>query len=422
MVTMAQLRDCDPSRWTGAGEEFAQHAATTLASCRQTWDLVIHPLDTWSGTAGEAAKDHLQRIAERLEVDALELLAISYLNKGLGHAFAISRNLLLSALHAATVNGLTVTDEGVVALPNDAMIRHDPEMWQAYVTVAFQIADLIDAAVAGAGQADRRAHDLLQRIAGRTDATTVAQAKDEDLRDASKTEIDMIAGVVPTDPAVVATWWSGMAPVDQQFLLQAVPSELENLDGMPAGVRAGLHGGDGFDRTGVATWALRHWDDNSDDIFSDNCTNFVSDALEGAGVQHLSSDNIWIGNLDADSGWDKGWQTGIGPIDEHDYSRTASWAQAQQSYEFWSQHGESVPQAQAQPGDIIYWEQADGGYDIAPGTVHHAAVVTAVIDGDIRYTQHTTNQINASLDGRSGVNEIDGGRQTIHIIRPRPDW
>jgi hypothetical protein len=422
MVTMTQLRDCDPGLWTASGDEFALRSHTTLAGSKQVWELVIHPLGDWSGTAGQAAQTHLQSIAERLEVDSLELLSISYLTKGLGHAFQISRNLLLAALKAADSVGLTVTDDGRVLLPADPATRHDPEMQRQYAPLQRQIAALIDAALLGASNADSRAQDLLQRIASRTDQTTVAQAKDEDLGDASRTEVDLIAGVVPTDPAVVATWWAGLAPADQQFLLQAVPWELENLNGIPDSVRAQLHGTGGYDHTGVASWAIAHWNDNSDDLFSDNCTNFVSDSLEGAGVAHLSTDNIWIGNLDPDSGWDKSWQTGIPAIDEHDYSRTASWAQAQKSYDFWSQHGTEVPQSQAQPGDIVYFEQADPGYDIAPGTVHHAAVVTSVVDGDIRYTQHTTDQLDASLGGRSPVNEIDGGKQAIHIVRPGPDW
>ena len=78
--------------------------------------------------------------------------------------------------------------------------------------------------------------------------------------------------------------------------------------------------------------------------------------------------------------------------------------------------------ADARPGDIIYWEQADGGSDIPAGHVHHTAIVTSVVDGDVRYTQHSGNQLNASLDGRAPVNELSGGKQRIHIVRPDPDW
>src|SRR5262249_2934347 len=127
------------------------------------------------------------------------------------------------------------------------------------------------------------------------------------------------------------------------------------------------------------------------------------------------------GNLSGDS-WSKGQQTGVGFIDEHDYSHSATWAQAQDSYDFWKQHGQEISPQDAKPGDIIYWEQDGPGGDRPPGTVHHAAVVTAVVDGDIRYTQHSGEQLNASLDGREPEFQEENGQQKVHIIRPRPDW
>ena len=147
----------------------------------------------------------------------------------------------------------------------------------------------------------------------------------------------------------------------------------------------------------------------------------TQNALEGGGLQQHN--DIWTGTLSEDS-WSKGPQTGWGWFDEHNYTHSASWAQAQTSYDFWTDpdRGTEVDIADAQPGDIVYWEQEDDGHDIPPGTVHHAAVVTSVVDGDIRYTQHSGNQINASLDGRAPVNEFDGGRQKVHVVRPHPDW
>jgi len=47
--------------------------------------------------------------------------------------------------------------------------------------------------------------------------------------------------------------------------------------------------------------------------------------------------------------------------------------------------------------------------------------VTAVVDGDIRYTQHTNNQIDASMDGRGPILDFGGDQQKIHIIRPTPN-
>jgi hypothetical protein len=188
---------------------------------------------------------------------------------------------------------------------------------------------------------------------------------------------------------------------------------LEGLDGIPDSVKADLKGSGGYDHTKVAKWAVDHWNDTRDDAFDDNCTNFASNALLGGGVP--MKDDTW-GTLDGDS-WDRGVQSGWGWLDQHDYSHSGSWAQAQTSYEFWKRHGQEVGAQDAQPGDIIYWEYDDGS-----GKIHHAAVVTSVVDGDVRYTQHSGAQLNASMDGRLPFFEDEDGKQKIHIVRANPNW
>ncbi|RDI54103.1 hypothetical protein [Nocardia mexicana] len=57
------------------------------------------------------------------------------------------------------------------------------------------------------------------------------------------------------------------------------------------------------------------------------------------------------------------------------------------------------------------------------GKAHHAAVVTAVLpNGDVLYTQHTTNDRDLSLTDRLGFADQDGGTQNIRIIRPKETW
>jgi len=417
MVTVVQLRDCEPGLWTAAGDEFVGRSELALASSKDLWESVVHPLGEWAGSAGEAARQKLQSFAERLEVDSLEFRAIGYVNRGLGHAFRISRNTLLGALDSAAADGFRVSDDGVVSLPQDPMIHRDPELHRLFRDRQQQLTAMIDAAITGATNADLRSHDLLIRLSTRTDLSTVSEAKDVDLGEASATEVALIAGVVPHNRSTVVAWWAGLPVADQQMLLQAVPWELEDLSGLPPEIHNDLHGPGDYDHTGVADWARHHWIDNSDDPFEDNCTNFASNALEAGGVEQRDLDFLGY-----NGDWQKGSQSGWRLLDEVDYSHSPTWAQAQDSYEFWAQHGTELDVADARPGDLIYWEQADTGHDIAPGTVHHAAVVTSTLDGDVRYTQHSTNQLDASLEGRSGVNEIDGGRQKIHVVRPSPDW
>jgi hypothetical protein len=59
------------------------------------------------------------------------------------------------------------------------------------------------------------------------------------------------------------------------------------------------------------------------------------------------------------------------------------------------------------------------GIDDAKGDVHHAAMVAGNIDGDIRYTQHMSDQVDASLTDRRA---IDGSTDKVYVMRVNPDW
>jgi Putative amidase domain len=408
--------------WTSAANEWNNNAGQLLQAAQNLDDLARKPLTNggWTGPAGEQAARHIQDLVDRLKVDSLECKAVALVVHGLAHSFQIAQGSLRTALRQATDGLFRVDDSGTVHLPDGPMVRHDPDYGDWCRTERRRLQYLVDQALAGATQADHTGHDALDRLSQKTNVTSVEEAEDGDLGDASKTEVAMIAGTVPSGSRdQVAAWWASLSDADRQTLKLCAPWALENLDGIPDDVKKELKGSDKYDRTGVAKWAIDHWNDNSDDPFRDNCTNFASDALEGGGVKQHN--DFWMGTL-SDNSWSKGAQTGWGFLDEHDYSHSGSWAQAQTSYEFWTKHGQEVSMADARPGDIIYWEQGDDGYDIPRGEVHHAAVVTSVVDGDIRYTQHSGNQIEASLDGRMPVNEMSGGHQRIHIVRPKPDW
>jgi Putative amidase domain len=416
MVTFAQLRDARPELWAGSGDEWLAVAGHAFDAATDLRSDVQAPLagGAWTDHAGHQAATSVQELVDALTVASLECRSVGYICKGFGHVLKIAQDSLGSALGQATKAGLTVDDTGTVHLPADPMIHHDPELAAEYQQARSRVITLIDDAVDAASQADRKVHDMLDRFAQAVNVTSVDQAENTDLRDAAQTELALLAGTIPHGSRdQVAAWWSSLPDDDRKTLLLGVPAQLEGLDGIPADVKAGLKGNSRYDHTKVAQWAMDHWSDNSDDPFDDNCTNFASDALQGGGVP--MKDGFW-GTFDGDS-WDKGVQTGWGWFDEHNYSHSGSWAQAQTSYDFWRQHGTEVGVQDAQPGDIIYWERDDGS-----GTVHHAAVVTGVVDGDIRYTQHSGNQLNASLDGREPLFDAGDGKQKIHIVRVNPDW
>ncbi|WP_436521096.1 amidase domain-containing protein [Actinoplanes sp. HUAS TT8] len=426
---MAQLRDLDVTAWDTGANEWKARCTNLLATVRDLHDNLDPQLSAgaWTGSSGDAALTHLRGVTNGLEIDALECQAVSLVLSGLTHAFRISQNSLRSALGTARVQGFPVGDDGTVGMPDTELARHDPEYAASCREQRDHLQTLVRLAVDAATVADQKAYEMLDHLSQQTFRTDVNAALNEDVGMASKLEIDLIAATVPAgDPAAVGAWWAGLSPEDQQTVRMAAPWALENLNGIPADVRAALHGTDGYDRTGVAKWAIDHGNDNSDDIFRNNCTNFVSDALEGGGVQEHF--DFWLGTL-SDNSWGKGTQFGKDvtvdgqPVDRIDYSHSSSWAQAQDSYDFWTRHGSEVGLAEAQPGDIVYWEQTETGDGAVAGEVHHAAVVTGVVDGDIRYTQHTFNQVNASLEARAPISDLGGAPdQRIHVVRPQPDW
>ena len=422
MVTFTELRDLDVASWTASANEWHHNAGQLLDAARDLHDNVLKPMEDggWTGPAGDQAQQRVRGFVDRLKVDSLESDAVSLVVHGLAHSFQIAQTSLRSALKRAQDGTFKVDDTGTVHLPSSPMVRHDPDYGEWCRTERGKLEYLIEQAIGAATRADHTGHDALDRLSRKTNETDVTKAENEDLGDASKTEVDLLAGTIPSGtPQQIADWWASLSDDDRKTLMLAVPWALEHLDGIPDDVKQQLKGSDEYDRTGIAKWAMDHWNDNSDDPFQDNCTNFASNALAGGGVEQHA--DFWLGNF-SDNSWSKGAQTGWGFFDEHDYSHSASWAQAQTSYDFWTKHGQEVNPSDVRPGDIVYWEQDDAGYDISPGTVHHAAIVTSVIDGDVRYTQHSGNQLQASLDGRMPVNEMSGGHQKIHIVRPDPDW
>ncbi|MGW7450164.1 amidase domain-containing protein [Streptomyces sp. NPDC054787] len=101
-----------------------------------------------------------------------------------------------------------------------------------------------------------------------------------------------------------------------------------------------------------------------------------------------------------------------------------SWARAEGLQNFLLRRGsKEVPRTEAQPGDIVFYEQVASGTETAPGETHHAAVVTSVTpDGDIKLTQRTSSFQNVSLDSGEHIAHRNGGEQRIRIVRPEPDW
>ncbi|ARF52833.1 amidase domain-containing protein [Streptomyces gilvosporeus] len=271
-------------------------------------------------------------------------------------------------------------------------------------------------------EADEETAAELYRLAGMVGISDPDKVLKEQNR-ASHVEMDMLAADIPkanTDPAAVRAWWNGLSERQQHDMMPAEPVQLAHLDGIPESVKREMRGTDGkFDRIKMVEYALENWDKQDPIQFKNNCTNFVSQALDHAGMQKKLDP---LSGPDGDDTW--GHESGVGNDwwDSRMYY-SKSWAGAENQQNFMLKHGgEEVPASQVRPGDIIHYEQQGPNDEIEHGNTHHAAVVTAVMpDGEIKYTQHQDSYQNVSLQGRLPATENAEGQQNIRIVRPHPD-
>ncbi|MGN9914120.1 amidase domain-containing protein [Phytohabitans sp. LJ34] len=419
MVTFLELRDARPELWKSAADDAVALAQLAEESAGDIYERGAAPVgENWTDEVGTRAAANLRRLARRFETAAITLRGVAMTLDGLGESVEALQQTLLSAVDYARRHGLTVSDSGRVSAQEFTRLEVPPEVGQAnqIIAEAVESATRIDEEVkAELGRLTQAAADVAAAVAGgRLDeALTLAQRVQQS---AAQNQIDLIRESLPIgeSPQVVAAWWAALTPDQRAEYERAVPVDLHDLDGIPAEVKAGLRGSDGYDRVETIRWAQEHWDDAGIDIFDNNCANFVSHSLLNGGLeQKMDPWGTW-----SDNSWGRGLQTGWDWLDSNDRSHSRPWTQSEAQRDFFLDNGGSqVSTTDARPGDVIYFENA--GEDRA----HHAAVVTAVTpDGDILYTQHTDSQLNRSLDSRLAQYEVTGPEQDVVIVRPRQTW
>ncbi|WP_406514314.1 amidase domain-containing protein [Streptomyces sp. NBC_00161] len=349
----------------------------------------------------------------------------------LAHSMGLAQRTLFHATELAREHGLSIEDgRAVGAYTGVAPVGPNvpQNVRDAYTKELGQISEvngLIEEALREASQADAKASAELDKLAKTINVSDTSQAHNEILVEASHVEFDILRADIPVgkDPHLVRTWWDGLTPQQQKDLMRADPVTLADLKGLPPEVGREMRGPDGkVDRVEMVRYALDHWDkkDELDYGALGNCTNFVSSSLEAGGMKKKI--DPWTG-LMGDDAWGRQSGTGWDWLDQHAY-HSESWARAEGLQNFLLRHGsKEVPRTEAQPGDIVFYEQVASGTETAPGETHHAAVVTSVTpDGDIKLTQHTSSFQNVSLDSREHIANRNGGEQRIRIVRPEPDW
>jgi hypothetical protein len=418
VVTYSDLIISHPRKWKDAADDWAALAKYALNAANDLREQGAKPLaDHWADEVGAAAAGDFVKLANQLESAYDLLLSVKMVMEGMHTSLDTAMSIACQITDLSRAHDLPLGEDGMpleCPAPNAGA-----DQQQAYR----EIVALRDQAVRQATEADEKTSAELYRLAGMVGISDPDKALKEQNR-ASHVEMDMLAADIPkanTDPAVVRAWWNGLSEKQQHDMMRAEPVKLAHLDGIPENVKREMRGTDGkFDRVKMVEYALEHWDKKDPIQFDNNCTNFVSQALDHAGMQHkidfwagARGDDTW-GNTGG-TGWDS-WDASMY------YSKT--WAGAENQQNFMLKHGgEEVPQSQARPGDIIYYEQQGPNDELEHGNTHHAAVVTAVMpDGEIKYTQHQDSYQNASLQGRLPATEKAEGQQKIRIVRPHPDW
>lgn len=418
MVTYSELISAHPRKWKEAADDWAALAKYALNAANDVREQGAKPLaDNWADEVGASAAGDFVKLANQLESAYDLLLSVKMVMEGMHTSLETAMSLACQITDLSRAHDLPVGDDGMpleCPAPNAGADKQ-----QAYN----DIVALREQALRQATEADEKTSAELYRLAGMTGIADPDKALKEENR-ASHVEMDMLAADIPkanTDPGAVRAWWNGLSEKQQYDMMRAEPVKLAHLDGIPESTKREMRGTDGkFDRVKMVEYALDNWNKDDPIQFDNNCTNFVSQALDHAGMQKKI--DPWSGARGDDT-WGNTGGIGIDTIDASlYYSKT--WAGAENQQNFMLKHGgEEVPQSQARPGDIVYYEQQGPDAESQQGNTHHAAVVTAVMpDGEVKYTQHQDSYQNVSLQGRLPAAEKAEGQQRIRIVRPHPDW
>ena len=432
MVNYRQLNSAKPGMWSMAAEDWLALTHKLANEAGEVAKAVHQPVvqSGWSGMTGETAVARIQGAYAALEAAGVEVSAVAETLRGLADTVVLAQRTLAEAKAIAAENRIEILSDGSLEAPSGGgqLVLAAREE---------QITDLINEALREATQADGKASAELKQLAihasrvdvtaagklGLTDPTKLSSYidsfKNEDLNSASRVELEMINGAIPTGPPeFVGQWWAGLDPAEQEKLKLAVPGKLGTLDGIPPDVQSELRGSDGIDRVALVNYALQNWNNTNLDIpDQDNCTNFVSDALAAAGMHQQNGLPGWPLTRDDKDVWYGG---GDNPVNRSPSSHT--WTDSQYLSEYMTSHGSQVVTNpnDVKPGDVVFW--AHGGPDSAGlANVHHAAVVTAVVDDHVYYTQHTGGAVDADLNLREPTYDITDGRNTPIVVRPHQD-
>lgn len=400
MVDYQQLSSARPSAWARAAVDWMNLGEKLFAEAGTLSRNVGDPVkDGWSGSAATTAKGRIDQAVRGLEAAKVEVQAIGQVVQGLSEAISLTQRMLDEGKELAAQAGLQIRPDGKITAPSGKIDTSQAKKAISLVRQAIQKATIID----------KEAARWLTGLAGRTRVDTPFTkdgAYNTDGNNGSRTELDLIRNAIPTGPPeLVAGWWAGLSSADQERLKLAAADKIGKIKGIPQEVQTQLAGSDGLDRVKLVQYAIKNWHNTGDDIYPDNCANFVSDALASAGMKQQWT---FLGRKDVQHDW---YRQPTGPFDEYD--RSYSWSSAQGLHGFLTHNNgvDNISLSEARPGDVMFWQDPKEG-------IHHAAVVTAVLDGHVYYSQHSTPAQNADWNLRGSFYSDIGNPQTPIVVRP----
>ncbi|WP_162872956.1 amidase domain-containing protein [Austwickia chelonae] len=423
--------DCDPSKvheFANDMKSFSEQTERFAATLRDKGDKQLRK--EWQDEVGEKASSEFKTLAERADdLAVMGRTAVIVLN-AFGDAIEVAQRSLRSYTEIARTKGLEVDAEGHVSLSQVSQKSLTAEQQDKVLYYRTEFQTLINDALKAVREADELCEKALGRVSVDPDSVSesdVEKAQTESVHDA----LELFRNQLPDGLSAEQqeAWWNSLTPEQRREFQKAVPVELAALPGISENVKDQMRRLDqGFDAVKTVDWVYKNWNNDDVDTMKNNCTNFVSSALnEGGGLTYMApKEDVVAGFVmpKVSDGWIRT------PAAEYRfgyperYGTSPAWGAAQNNMDFFLKHGGTkLNPNEVLPGDIVYWEEKVPSGDKNQGAVQHAAVVTAVLPkGQILYGQQNSPGLNLDAEGRAaGIANHTGGKN-LHYVRPKKIW
>lgn len=419
-MLVSELESINISQFDQLSQSHVRTAKSLVEQSEEIYDRSGGALaENWKDKYAAGARDELEREARSCEILAMKARGSVSVLDGFTAAMRTQQRELQLTVAEARARAFHVNDDGTVRAYDPTKQAEADRFTPLIRTILADAARIDQEAAAQLKQLDQHGVDVDKD--GDVDGDDVNKMRNEVLDAPAQASLDLMKQSMPLNASKEEQhkWWTSLTEEQREQFKRALPLEVYNMAGVPDDVKRDLAGSDGYNRMKLVQYALDNAYNKDLDYFDNNCTHFVSSALEAAGLDSKGwltiQEDAWGHNLI--SQFDTPMRT-WGP------SHTDSWVNAEASQNFFTRNGaEVVAPGNVRPGDIIYWEQDGHNPEIDKGMSHHAAIVTAVTpNGDILYTQHTSSQDNVSLNARQPYNNIREGDQKIVILRPKETW